>query len=402
MQRLSKKVTAVGAVAATCVVLFLFILLLWRGPWWFDGSHINNKNLQPADGVVITGFRTALIALGAGVVAAAGLYYTHRTLQHTRERDREQAELTREGQMTDRYVEAIKLLGSASLTERLGGIYALERILRDSVKDHFTVVEVLAAFVRTNAAAGNPAPPEPVAEDVRAALEVLRRRPEDRRGGPLQLSNVCLPKASLDHAFLHSAVMRGAQLQAADLQSCDATYSFLSDAGLDGAFLYNATLYGADLKNSRLNGAQLLSANLDKAQLLGACLDAANLHKVRAREADLNDASLRDASLQGSDWSNSSFLGADLSGATLTNARFRQASFVGVKFGTAVLAGADIAYANLDGADLSAAAGLTVDQLLTAKVYGSTRLPGAFEENPNIAQHVRACEKEIFAGPFLE
>ncbi|MGW6704319.1 hypothetical protein ACWGDE_05440 [Streptomyces sp. NPDC054956] len=57
-----------------------------------------------------------LALLVAGVVAAAGLYYTDRTLRHTRERDREQVELTREGQVTDRYVEAVKLRAPASST----------------------------------------------------------------------------------------------------------------------------------------------------------------------------------------------------------------------------------------------------------------------------------------------
>ncbi|MDH6544046.1 hypothetical protein [Streptomyces sp. SPB4] len=44
--------------------------------------------------------------------------------------------------------EAIKLLASERTVERLGGIHALERIMRDSAKDHFTVVKVLAAFAR--------------------------------------------------------------------------------------------------------------------------------------------------------------------------------------------------------------------------------------------------------------
>ncbi|MFF6642366.1 hypothetical protein ACFY83_34745 [Streptomyces althioticus] len=133
--------TAVGVAAALA-----YILLLWRGPWWVDGPHLRKSGLQPADGVVITGFRTTLVALGAGAVAALGLFYTHRThrhaeklyehsqeqFAHAREKDREQVTLTREGQVTERYVEAIKLLGSGNLHERLGGIYSLERITRSA------------------------------------------------------------------------------------------------------------------------------------------------------------------------------------------------------------------------------------------------------------------------------
>ena len=57
-------------------------------------------------------------------------------------------ELTEQGQVTDRYTKAIEQLGSDKLDVRIGGIYALERIARDSAKDHPTVMEVLTAFIR--------------------------------------------------------------------------------------------------------------------------------------------------------------------------------------------------------------------------------------------------------------
>ncbi|MFE0805043.1 hypothetical protein [Streptomyces sp. NPDC058812] len=93
MKQKSKRIAlaVLLALAATS-----YALLLWRGPWWFDGNHLRTKDLQPADGVVITGFRTTLVAVGAGVVAALGLYYTHKghkqtesLFLHTRDKDRE-------------------------------------------------------------------------------------------------------------------------------------------------------------------------------------------------------------------------------------------------------------------------------------------------------------------------
>src|SRR5688572_28461729 len=106
MRKASKK-SLYWAVLTVAVVAYA--LLLWRGPWWLDGAHIRDRGLQPADGVVITGVRTALVALAAGVVAGIGLYYTHQShrhaeklylhsqeqFEHAREKDREQAELTR-------------------------------------------------------------------------------------------------------------------------------------------------------------------------------------------------------------------------------------------------------------------------------------------------------------------
>ncbi|ODA69303.1 hypothetical protein APS67_006541 [Streptomyces sp. AVP053U2] len=155
MMSVMKLVKRLGGLLLVSTVVLGYSLLSWRGPWRLDGSHLCTRGLEPADGVVITGSRTTPAALGAGVLAAVGLYYTHRTLQHTRDKDRVRAEIEREGQVTDRYVEAIKLLGSDNRTERLGGIYALQRIMHDSAKDHTTIVSVLAAYIRTYQAAAN-------------------------------------------------------------------------------------------------------------------------------------------------------------------------------------------------------------------------------------------------------
>ncbi|MFE7814048.1 hypothetical protein ACFU5P_19230 [Streptomyces sp. NPDC057433] len=184
-----KLVKRLGGLLLVSTVVLGYSLLSWRGPWRLDGSHLRTRGLEPAGGVVITGFHTTPAALGAGVLAAVGLYYTHRTLQHTRDKDRVRAEIEREGQVTDRYVEAIKLLGSDNRTERLGGIYALQRIMHDSAKDHTTILSVLAAYIRTyqaaandqltDSASANADPPSVLlSEDVRAALSVIARRPK--------------------------------------------------------------------------------------------------------------------------------------------------------------------------------------------------------------------------------
>ena len=48
----------------------------------------------------------------------------------------------------DPYTKTVEQLGSDKLDVRIGGIYALERVARDSKRDHPTVMEVLAAYVR--------------------------------------------------------------------------------------------------------------------------------------------------------------------------------------------------------------------------------------------------------------
>ena len=90
--------------------------------------------------------RTQLLTLGAGVFAAGALIYTARNFTLARRAH----VLTEQGQVTDRYTKAIEQLGSAAMDVRIGGIFALERIARDSARDHPTVMEVLAAFIRNH------------------------------------------------------------------------------------------------------------------------------------------------------------------------------------------------------------------------------------------------------------
>ncbi|MGZ9111634.1 MAG: hypothetical protein ACXW3X_11245 [Rhodoplanes sp.] len=66
-----------------------------------------------------------------------------------------QARTAEQGHITDRFTKAVEQLGSDKLAVRLGAIYALERISRDSRRDHWTIMETLTAYVREHA----PLPP---------------------------------------------------------------------------------------------------------------------------------------------------------------------------------------------------------------------------------------------------
>src|SRR4029453_12015946 len=84
--------------------------------------------------------RTTLLQALAGGVLLLGAYLTYRQLR-----------VSREGQLTDRYTKAVDQLGSDHLDVRVGGIYALERIARDSPPDRATIEEVLTAYLRGHA-----------------------------------------------------------------------------------------------------------------------------------------------------------------------------------------------------------------------------------------------------------
>ena len=127
---------------------------------------------------------------------------------------------------------AITQLGDEKPDVRIGGIYALERVARDSARDHPTIVEVLTAFVREHShEQGQPSGPggqeqaRPARADIQAAAAVIGRR--DRRR---DIQRIDLARANLARANLALAHLTGADLTRADLSSTQLTVAHLADA----------------------------------------------------------------------------------------------------------------------------------------------------------------------------
>ncbi|MFE6848658.1 pentapeptide repeat-containing protein [Streptomyces sp. NPDC057686] len=205
--------------------------------------------------------------------------------------------LTREGQITDRYTAAVENLGSKAEDVRLGGVYALQRLMNDSPRDQATVIDVLSAFIRSHSKKSKPGEGETrfLTSDVTAAASVLKSR-NSRNDGT---THVNLHKVDLRQADLRYGKLGGANLNSADLRAVDLSHADLHDARLNAADLRNARLggaglsdawlNGADLRDAHLNGADLRNARLFKADLRGAYLHGANLRCAMLFEADLRD-----------------------------------------------------------------------------------------------------------------
>jgi hypothetical protein len=365
----------------------LFVLV---GGWILDWYIAPHTSAQKMDLIQALGLITA------GVAGAVGIFFTWRgqrltqeSLEDTRKNTQENLRVTREGQITDRFTRAIDQLGKVDdkgnkLFEiRVGGIYALQRIARESDEDYWPIMEILTTYVRAHA----PWPPEgdqqaemdatvkklfeedaPVkklfekdtseesegikvpalAPDVQAIMTVLRRRTRSFGHGepkPLDLRKTHLSLADLSGVNLHRANLYRTNLRNADLSHAD-----LSHADLSGANLVEADLSDADLSGANLHSAALSGANLSGANLSGASLSRAFLW-----ETDLSDA--------------------DLSGANLHSAALRRARLCSAHFDGASLRRADLEEADLSGADLSLTAMLSDAQL--ERTYGDedTKLP---------------------------
>jgi hypothetical protein len=214
-------------------------------------------------------------------------------LKNSQDAQEEQARIARSGQITDRFTKAIDQLsaiGDENITKRLGGIYALERIARDSPDDHWTIMEVLTTYVRQYAPRkeAEQADPKPISKDIQAILTVLGRRERGKKyieKGPLDLRFTSLYQANLTEAVLSGANLSGANLGGAVL-----TGAVLSGANLSGG----ANLTGAHLSKANLSGAVLTGANLIGAVLIGANLIGANLTGAKNLTQEQLDPAITD------------------------------------------------------------------------------------------------------------
>jgi hypothetical protein len=242
----------VGGVLA--VVGLLWVVLVLAPPWFVHDGSLAGLTVQNQ-------VRTTLLQGLGGVALLLGAYFTWRQLR-----------IAREGQITERFTRAIDQLGHDHLDVRLGGIYALERIARDSPADRAMIGEVLTAFVRSHAPWPPSLPDQPSATTSPEEVPKLQLRAPD-----VQASLWVLGRGQFADAL---GTDQWLDLSAADLRHADLRNAFLVNAdlrfaGLQRAFLGGARLEGAHLIGSHLEGARLQGAHLERANLDGTHLDGA-------------------------------------------------------------------------------------------------------------------------------
>jgi uncharacterized protein YjbI with pentapeptide repeats len=346
-----KRALRLAGLVALAVVLVAIIVALLGPVTYLIAAHDVNALARPLRAAHLQAaretVRTQLLTLGAGVFAAGALIFTARNFTVSRRT----FELAEQGQVTDRYTKAIEQLGSKNLTVRTGGIYALERVARDSARDQFTVMEVLAAFIRDHSREQPPlpesgadtAPLRATRLDLQAALTVIgRRNPQITQ------------RIDLTGADLSDAILTGAELSRADLRSTD-----LSAADLTGANLTRANLAGAKLTGANLS--PLIRASSD------AHLDFTPAQLTRAEITSLKFWVLSVTTYH---------IRTDLTGADLTGAKLGGANLGGADLGGADLGGADLGGADLTGANLTRAK-LELTEFEGADLTGALLSPGA-------------------------
>src|SRR5215471_13268166 len=149
--------------------------------WWVPKLQASSLSAKGVDAEAVfkaeNDARATLAQILGGFAVLIGLYFAWKNITASAKN----LELTKEGQVTERFTKAIEQFGNSKLRIRLGGIYALARIARDSERDHWPIMEVLTTYVRQYT------PPKkildtpedktkPLTADIQAILRVIQHR----------------------------------------------------------------------------------------------------------------------------------------------------------------------------------------------------------------------------------
>lgn len=245
-----------------------------------------------------------------------------------------------EKQITERFSKAVEMIGNEhSIHLRLGGIYALERIAKDSERDQRQVIEILAAFVRDRTSSSVDSRPylfkslddlmEEEQEQSQDYYQYLDDPDDNERFARINHTYTRLPTTDIQAAI--SVIGRRAKLSTESEEDViDLSQTTLKDIVFSGNY-NKVNFYRAHLiKPIFRNGASFYKADFSEAFIENlkaehSCMEATNFEKSVIIEPTLSHINFRDAC----------FVKAKLSGGTVMN----QCNFFRAKLNSLELGG---------------------------------------------------------------
>lgn len=335
--------------AFLALVLLILVLQFWVSP---ETPEERTSFLQVSAQVI------------AGTVFALGLFFTWETLQ-----------VNREGQITERFTRAIDQLGHEKIQIRLGAIFALERIARDSARDAGTIGQILLSYLHESSSRGEVytdyIPEDEVPEDhdtyipggirasadVQAIVTVLGSNEMWQEGRPhrYEIKGIDLQRVDMTGLDFHRC-----DFSHSDLRYSEAVATHFEESDMESTELEHNVFYGSYFQHARFQRCNLWDVSFQHGNLQNSRFIMCQLNRVDFRNSDLTSAKFTlgafskvrfaDAELSRSDFQGCQFSKSDFSRATLKGAVFR-------------------------GADLSTCTGLTREQLLDTITDEETVLP---------------------------
>lgn len=282
--------------------------------WWLHptgAADVSNSDTLRNVGLLIGGVIAFLFGVWRAWVAerqadaaqgqAAAARRQVDAVQVQVEATQRQAETAQQSLLNERYQRGAEMLASSVLHARLGGIYALQRLVEEAPEQyHVQILLLYCAFARDpdgdqSQLVDDGVDPDGVLWhslrlDVQAAVEgvsrVLKESNYSRgdfefdvdlrraRLNGIRLERGNLSGVDLSHAQLIRADLESTELRGANLLRAQLLGSNLRGADLSGCVTYRTDFSKAVLDNARLDGGLFLDCNLEQATFLEASVAA--------------------------------------------------------------------------------------------------------------------------------
>ncbi|NQZ57303.1 MAG: pentapeptide repeat-containing protein [Lentisphaeraceae bacterium] len=351
-------------------------------------------------------FRAASIQLLGGFSFLIGIWLTWQELKTDRARLEinyqviTQAQKSeQEKQVTDQFLQAIRLLKEESLMSRIGAIYAFDRIKTNSPQDSRVIMEVLSAYVREQHPINRN---NPVKSDIIAIFDLFSRIDlQPNEVNFINLSNcnfegLDLPRLNLAGANLSNTNFKNSTLinsnfSGATLKNTNFNNAVLTNANFDRADLSMSDFSGVDFSYTSLRNTSLLSSNLTGSRLFNANISGGDLRLANLTKANLGGAILKKTDFRGAQVFNAIMEGSILDNADLRGANFSKTNLREAKIRSASLSNVNFANVNFSGADLSSSSlksikNLTTKQLIVMNKYNPNSLDQALKAKLEASQ----------------
>ena len=404
-----------------CVSAILLILFIR-----FFGD-IANHFFKGGVGVNPMGEMLKLAAqLIGGIIIGYGLYLTYRRTKAIEDSvvvAQQNVKISEDGNVTERFKNAIEHLGRDEGSIRLGGIYSLHRIAKKSPEDTESVCNIFCSYLISEAVSnitykkGDLIAIKTIADllfkhdDNRLVYASIKKTLSNVHFVELNLdngniSNCKFTKTSIVKSTFFNCVIEGSSFKSSILNKLNFSRSKIKNVRFDGCELKNTGFFKSNWENVTIYDSDLKLIHMSSSTLINITVwqvffNQSNLEHLNISESSFLEVSFENSYLDYSNIKNTSINKCDMKYACLKNVDLSNSEIInsdlkGVNFSGANLSNCDFKNSFLIEADMSGATGLTAEQLLQSKtLYNIKGL------NPDLERELREKKPPLFLDPML-
>lgn len=212
---------------------------------------------------------------------------------------------------TERFYQSVNQLDSESLSVRIGAIYSLERISKESERDFDIVIRLLSSRLKeiqhkyknqVCSQSSSSGDKQNLFLELMAIFKVIEDRKRYISKEEIDMRNMNFQNDILKNCKFDLLNLTGSNFSNCNLLKSNFSNSNLTDTNFTDAKLEGVNFSKANLTGAKFNNAVLVKAIFDSAILHGADLSNANLSDAKLKKAGLYNAKLTDADLAGTDF----------------------------------------------------------------------------------------------------